>query len=46
MILQPEMSAIEVTDAIMGRIYRPSGLYHLNFANTDMVGHTGLFKPR
>ncbi|QEY35753.1 2,3-bisphosphoglycerate-independent phosphoglycerate mutase [Caproiciproducens galactitolivorans] len=42
--LQPEMSAYEVTDALMERI--KSGKYDviiLNFANCDMVGHTGVF---
>ncbi|MCB0601496.1 MAG: 2,3-bisphosphoglycerate-independent phosphoglycerate mutase [Saprospiraceae bacterium] len=42
--LQPEMSAIEVTDAIMNRISNdPPDFICLNFANTDMVGHTGVF---
>ena len=42
--LQPEMSAIEVTDAIMSRISTdPPDFICLNFANTDMVGHTGVF---
>jgi 2,3-bisphosphoglycerate-independent phosphoglycerate mutase len=42
--LQPEMSAYEVTDELMARI--DSGRYDLivlNFANPDMVGHTGIF---
>lgn len=42
--LQPEMSAYEVTDAVVDRI--ESGKYDviiLNFANCDMVGHTGVF---
>ena len=42
--LQPEMSAIEVTDKVVERI--ESGNYDaiiLNFANCDMVGHTGVF---
>ena len=40
--LQPEMSAFEVCDAVVDRI--TSGKYDvviLNFANCDMVGHTG-----
>jgi 2,3-bisphosphoglycerate-independent phosphoglycerate mutase len=40
---KPEMSAIEVTDEVLKRI--DSGRYHLivlNFANLDMVGHTGV----
>ena len=43
--LQPEMSAYEVTDAVVERI--ESGDYDvivLNFANCDMVGHTGVFE--
>ncbi|NCB63954.1 MAG: 2,3-bisphosphoglycerate-independent phosphoglycerate mutase, partial [Clostridia bacterium] len=42
--LQPEMSARQVTDACVERI--ESGSYDvviLNFANCDMVGHTGIF---
>lgn len=43
--LQPEMSAYEVTDALVKEI--ESGKYDviiLNFANCDMVGHTGIFE--
>ncbi len=43
--LQPEMSAPEVTDEVVKRI--ESGEYDvvvLNFANCDMVGHTGVFE--
>ncbi len=42
--MQPEMSAPEVTDKVVERI--KSGEYDvivLNFANCDMVGHTGDF---
>jgi 2,3-bisphosphoglycerate-independent phosphoglycerate mutase len=42
--LQPEMSAPELTEVIVGAI--ESGLYQLivvNYANGDMVGHTGVF---
>ena len=42
--LQPEMSAYEVTDALVKEI--EAGKYDviiLNFANCDMVGHTGIF---
>ncbi len=42
--LQPEMSAAEVTEQVVSRIL--SGAYDviiLNFANCDMVGHTGVF---
>ena len=43
--LQPEMSAYEVTDKLVAAI--GSGQYDaiiLNFANCDMVGHTGVFE--
>jgi 2,3-bisphosphoglycerate-independent phosphoglycerate mutase len=42
--LKPEMSAYEVTDALVAAI--ESGEYDVlvvNFANGDMVGHTGVF---
>ncbi len=42
--LQPEMSAYPVCDAVVEKI--KSGKYDmviLNFANCDMVGHTGIF---
>jgi len=43
--MQPEMSANPVCDAVCERIL--SGAYDaiiLNFANCDMVGHTGIFE--
>lgn len=42
--LQPEMSAQEVTNAAIGEIenHQPDFIA-LNFANPDMVGHTGVF---
>ncbi len=43
--LQPEMSAYEVTKNVVERL--ESGKYDvviLNFANCDMVGHTGVFE--
>ena len=42
--LQPEMSAYLVTDAVVEKLR--SGKYDvviLNYANCDMVGHTGIF---
>jgi 2,3-bisphosphoglycerate-independent phosphoglycerate mutase len=39
--LQPEMSAREVTDEVLARIGN-FDLIILNFANPDMVGHTGV----
>lgn len=39
--LQPEMSAAEVTDAFVGAINDGYDLIVCNYANPDMVGHTG-----
>jgi 2,3-bisphosphoglycerate-independent phosphoglycerate mutase len=40
--MQPEMSAFEVKDAIIPEIKTGSADFIcLNFANADMVGHTG-----
>ncbi|MEJ2641480.1 MAG: 2,3-bisphosphoglycerate-independent phosphoglycerate mutase [Desulfosarcinaceae bacterium] len=42
---KPEMSAVEVTEAVLERIN--AGTYDLivlNFANMDMVGHSGVFE--
>ncbi|HVC51993.1 MAG TPA: 2,3-bisphosphoglycerate-independent phosphoglycerate mutase [Stellaceae bacterium] len=40
--LQPEMSAVEVTDKVVEAIRaRRFDVIVLNYANTDMVGHTG-----
>jgi len=42
--LQPEMSAVELTDAIVPEILnKTADFICLNFANTDMVGHTGVW---
>ncbi len=43
--LQPEMSAPELTDTLLEKL--DSGMYDLiicNYANPDMVGHTGVFE--
>ncbi|HUS03301.1 MAG TPA: alkaline phosphatase family protein, partial [Chitinophagaceae bacterium] len=43
--LQPEMSAYEVTEALVPEIKnRTADFICLNFANTDMVGHTGVWE--
>ncbi|MFB6455730.1 2,3-bisphosphoglycerate-independent phosphoglycerate mutase [Chitinophaga sp. Hz27] len=43
--LKPEMSANELTDAIVPEIESKSADFiALNFANADMVGHTGIFE--
>ncbi len=43
--LKPEMSAYEVTDAVVSEIsnHQPDFIC-LNFANADMVGHTGVWE--
>lgn len=42
--LKPEMSAYELTDAIVPQIENESADFIcLNYANADMVGHTGVF---
>ena len=42
--LQPEMSAFEVTAAIVPEIKKGEASFIcLNFANADMVGHTGVW---
>lgn len=43
--LKPEMSAIEITDALIEYIQEHvPDFICLNYANTDMVGHTGVFE--
>ncbi len=43
--LKPEMSAVEVTDAIVPELLKgDTDFICLNFANADMVGHTGDYK--
>jgi 2,3-bisphosphoglycerate-independent phosphoglycerate mutase len=42
--LQPEMSARDLTTAILPELQKATtDFVCLNFANTDMVGHTGVF---
>ena len=44
--LQPEMSAYEVTDALLDAIANDRfDAIILNFANPDMVGHSGMLEP-
>lgn len=44
--LQPEMSAYEVTDALVEAIENDQfDAILLNFANPDMVGHSGMLEP-
>ena len=43
--LQPEMSAFEVTDALLPEIKNKTvDFICLNYANADMVGHTGVWE--
>jgi 2,3-bisphosphoglycerate-independent phosphoglycerate mutase len=43
--LQPEMSAYELRDALVPELQqRTADFVVLNFANPDMVGHTGVFE--
>lgn len=41
---KPEMSAYQVTEALLGRLGNDFSLVVLNFANGDMVGHTGIME--
>lgn len=42
--LQPEMSAVELTDKLVDKIEdNDKDFFCINFANPDMVGHTGVF---
>src|SRR5690625_130243 len=44
--LQPEMSAYEVTDSLLGELDKGDlNAIILNFANPDMVGHSGMLEP-
>ncbi len=43
--LQPEMSAYEVTEEVLQRVNsKKYDVIILNYANCDMVGHTGIFR--
>ena len=43
--LKPEMSAFDIRDAILPELEKESADFIcLNFANADMVGHTGVFE--
>ena len=43
--LKPEMSAFDITNAIVPELEKETADFVcLNFANTDMVGHTGVFE--
>ncbi|GAB2544611.1 2,3-bisphosphoglycerate-independent phosphoglycerate mutase [Gracilibacillus alcaliphilus] len=44
--LKPEMSAYEVTDALLNELDKDEiNAIILNFANPDMVGHSGMLEP-
>jgi 2,3-bisphosphoglycerate-independent phosphoglycerate mutase len=43
--LKPQMSAFEVTEALINKIKQSAyDFYTVNFANCDMVGHTGNYQ--
>ncbi|MBK9737294.1 MAG: 2,3-bisphosphoglycerate-independent phosphoglycerate mutase [Saprospiraceae bacterium] len=43
--MKPEMSALEITDQLIDYIiHKHPNFICLNYANTDMVGHTGVFE--
>ncbi len=42
--LQPEMSAYKITESVLNELDNGYDLIILNYANGDMVGHTGNFK--
>ena len=42
--LNPEMSAYEITDILIKELTNKPDLIVLNFANGDMVGHTGVYE--
>ena len=41
--MKPEMSAYEITDKLIEQLNNKYDLIVLNFANGDMVGHTGVY---
>jgi len=44
--LQPEMSACEITSTLLGKLQENRhDVIILNYANADMVGHTGFYEP-
>ena len=42
--MMPEMSAYKITDALIAELKNKPDLVILNFANGDMVGHTGVYE--
>ena len=43
--LKPDMSAVELTDAVLPEVSKAeAGFICINFANADMVGHTGVWE--
>jgi len=42
--LMPEMSAYKITDSLIDELKNKPDLVVLNFANGDMVGHTGVYE--
>ena len=42
--MMPEMSAVKITDALIKELDNEPDLVVLNYANGDMVGHTGVYE--
>jgi 2,3-bisphosphoglycerate-independent phosphoglycerate mutase len=42
--LKPEMSAAEVTSTVVNNLSKDYDLVIMNYANPDMVGHTGVME--
>ena len=42
--MMPEMSAVKITDALIKELDNQPDLVVLNYANGDMVGHTGVYE--
>ena len=42
--MMPEMSAVKITDALVKELDNEPDLVVLNYANGDMVGHTGVYE--
>jgi 2,3-bisphosphoglycerate-independent phosphoglycerate mutase len=40
----PQMSAAAITDAVLASLTEPFDFYLINYANADMVGHSGNFE--
>jgi 2,3-bisphosphoglycerate-independent phosphoglycerate mutase len=43
-LVHPEMSAAHIVQSVLEKMNDDAGLYVINFANPDMIGHTGNFE--